>query len=695
MTDSNKSEELFELGASIRSFLDADGDVLSDEEQESVSPILNSLYESRYHFSDEQFLISGGEKKISKVYDTFANRTVAMAHPLRHETRSEKEEFLREAQLASKLQHPSILPIYEIGVDDQDMPFFVMRLLEGEELKNIVRDRINGSKRYSLETLLEIFLKVCDAMIYAHSRGVLHLDLKPSNIVVGKYGQAVLYDWGLAQVVDRSFGVKLDEQADPFDVDMLNNVTCSGTLKGTPGYMAPEQIESEGQVSAATDIYALGAVLYFLLTGTIPVRGSDIKEILKNTREGRVVRPRIRRKKLNCPRSLGAVAMKALQLKPENRYGSVLELHAEVTRYLRGYAPQAERAGPFKQMQLLARRHSKVSTAIFLFGTVLIAVITLFYTREKSQSQKLELARAEAVLNLAHFQEEQKVSEKLYRDLREFMAEDGNLGSLRTHKLLARILEQELQRGDLDEEFRAKLVRMQVLLALAKQNFHEVMDVIDNNRQWWQWLELYYQVAERFAERKPDDAAQLSDADFVPFLEFRIQRRHHKVLKALAYDLHMVHSKPDDPESYLPVAIAMLNVINDTSGWGDHVRLEPCDGGYHLDLSGSPHLAYLLPSMHTWRYGGVLGPLELVSIDLSYSLVSNIWEFQKIETLETLILLDVETVTETGFFTMLKRLPMQQVILTDGAHEARFIEQLRAAGKEVILVPPGESWSRP
>ena len=691
----SKSPEAFRaLGKKLSGFLDDEGRTLSAQEAEEVSPILHSLDEKRYHYTDEAFLSEGGEKILSKAYDTQSDRFVVIARPRRHETDPEKEEFLREARLTCKLQHPNILPIHEIGIDKDDVPYFIMRLFVGEELGSINSKRMDSTteylKRYPLEEMLEIFLKVCDTVIYAHSRNVLHLDIKPANVMVGRYGQAILYDWGMAAVVNAG---ERKDVTETFDADMLNTLLHAGTLKGTPGYMAPEQIAEDGVESFATDIYALGAVLYHILTGTIPVRGAHAQEVMLNTREGKVVRPRLRRPQLGIPGSLGAISMKALQLEPEERYASVQALHDDVTRYLRGYVPKAERANPVKRMQLFVRRHSKVATSIFFSILVLMVVVGTFYSREKIQSRKLDLARAEAVRNLDRFVVEKQHSEKLYHDLREFTAETGNVGTLRTHRLLNRILAEELKKEDLDSEYRKKLMRMKLMQELAQQNFNAVRALAEQNPEWWQWMELYHQIAVRFGEMKPDDDAYLSDAEFALFLAHRFSRARYKEMKSLAFDLHMVNTEPAEPDKYLKVAIAMLNVINDTPGWGRHIKLEPREGRYHLDLSGSPYQIYVFSHMTPWRYAGVLGRLDLVSLDLSRSVINNIWEFQRLKKLETLILLDVDPVGgDVNFFTMLRALPVKRVFLREGAHGQRYVEELRATGKEVVLLPPGEAW---
>ena len=135
MTDYNeKSPEFRDLGSRINSFFESDGEGSSAVESDLGSPILQSLDESRYHFTDERLLVEGGAKKVFKVHDSHADRYVAIANPIKHETQLQKEEFLREAQLTAKLQHPNILPIYEMGLNSEGIPYFVMRLLEGEEL---------------------------------------------------------------------------------------------------------------------------------------------------------------------------------------------------------------------------------------------------------------------------------------------------------------------------------------------------------------------------------------------------------------------------------------------------------------------------------------------------------------------------------------------------------------------------------
>ncbi len=155
-----------------------------------------------------------------------------------------EDERKQLTPILNSLAHPNILPIHNMGVDPNGKPFFTMELLPGDSLKDIVSG-LKSSKadyvsRYSLDALLSIYQKICDAMAYTHSRGVLHLDLKPSNIRVGPFGDVFVCDWGLARIVREADSSETQEPGE-LDGDELNDFTLSGTLKGTPGFMAPEQ----------------------------------------------------------------------------------------------------------------------------------------------------------------------------------------------------------------------------------------------------------------------------------------------------------------------------------------------------------------------------------------------------------------------------------------------------------------------
>src|SRR5262245_3206725 len=178
----------------------------------------------------------------------------------------EVRRFLREARIQARLEHPAIVPVYELGSDPAGQPFFAMKRLAGVTLAEIVR-RPDPPPR---QRLLRVFADVCAAVAFAHSRGVVHRDLKPANVMLGDFGEVYVLDWGVARVLDErepeggggaAIGAATDE------IDTLDGLTRDGVVLGTPGYMAPEQVRGELGLGRPADVYALGAILFELLAG--------------------------------------------------------------------------------------------------------------------------------------------------------------------------------------------------------------------------------------------------------------------------------------------------------------------------------------------------------------------------------------------------------------------------------------------
>ncbi|MCM8532276.1 MAG: serine/threonine protein kinase, partial [Lentisphaeraceae bacterium] len=409
----NDREKLVEdLNPALVDFFDADFD------DDHLFPIQSDLGETR-NLQELEEIARGGEKRIIKAYDAQADRYIALARPI-DESSEGKERFLREARITASLEHPNIISVYEMSLDGSKLPFFTTELLEDRTLTKIVDD-FHKKKKGQLEDLLDVLLKVCDAVAYAHSRKVLHLDLKPDNIQVGAYGNILLIDWGLAKILNEKENLYLNE-AD-LDSDLLNDLTLTGMLKGSPGYMAPEQAGLNGEKNQQTDVYALGALLYTILTGTTHVIGQTQQEVLENTRQGKV-----RPLEGNTPVSLKAVCLKALQLNQADRYNSVEDFRKELQTYLRGFATQAEDAGFFKQLSLLYKR-KPIACQILLVSILVIALGTVGFIKE------LTLREQEAVI----LQQETEETLRLYEDAkrkRELMAGkiDSAIGDLKNNE---------------------------------------------------------------------------------------------------------------------------------------------------------------------------------------------------------------------------------------------------------------------
>jgi tRNA A-37 threonylcarbamoyl transferase component Bud32 len=684
--NSGKEEKFRDIGMKVSQFLRTRKGRLLPEEEHELPAILNSIDKDVFHFRDEEPFKEGGEKRISRAYDTRTDRKVAIARPRDFSNQLEKEAFLREARITSKLQHPNILPVYQIGLDPDDVPYFVMRLLRGEDLGTIQQKTLQGDsgyvRTYTREHLLGVFLKLCDAMIYAHSQGVLHLDIKPANVMIGRFGQVHLLDWGLSVVKEVQKGT--------LDPDLLNTVSYAGTANGTPGYMAPEQLSGIRDDSYAADVYSLGAVLYFMLTGTIPVEGSDAAEVQNNARAGRVVSPQKRRPGMQIPDSLEAITMKALALNPAERYQSVQELRDDVLSYTRGFAPSAERAGIIKRMQLLVKRHNEVSTAIMIAGISLIALFAFFYQRERLQSHKLDLARAEAVQNLERFKQEQAISNMLHDQMLGFTGNVANFSDVSAFPDAYEFMVTELGKPDLDPDYRERLRWNKTLLELANQQFNAAMRTIDGCPLDKRGI--VFEFARKYAELKPNDRDLLTEEQFAEFLSENKgsirSRRFGGVLLALAFDLDVARRGSPEPTTYVKVILAYLNHLNNSPGWGEHVMLEEVEGGYHLDLSNAPYMRYRLARMAPVP---VFDKLQLVSLNLSGN------EFRLEDNspftgnLETLILLDVNSWDMTRFFGVIRKLPVSRLVLREGFLKAGQLRTLRR-DHEVIVLPEGQEW---
>ncbi|MCH2206237.1 MAG: serine/threonine protein kinase [Lentisphaerales bacterium] len=382
-------------------------DLLSEDFGEGLYSEIRNLGE---RYGEPLLIGKGGMKQIFKVEDKTTGRFVAMAY-VRKDGEQANQRFLREARLTATLEHPNIMPVYDIGIDSNSKPFFTMKLTGDKSLQTLLQERQECN--WPLVQKLNLFLSICEGVSYAHSRHLLHLDIKPGNILVGEFGEVLVCDWGLGKILFDE-----EEEGEYIDPSFFNEMTMDGVVKGTPGYMAPEQVNRKlGERDQRTDIYALGGILYALLSGEAPIKGDTVEDIFGKTTSGQVV-PLKNISGAKVPLTLDAVVMKALALNSAERYRTVETLIHDIESFLGGFSTVAENAGFLKNSYLLMKRHK---TSTFFIGIIVLLSSVFVAKLQKSEIQAREL--------LALYQAEKKQTEMIGKSASPHLATQA-LGAL-------------------------------------------------------------------------------------------------------------------------------------------------------------------------------------------------------------------------------------------------------------------------
>jgi tetratricopeptide (TPR) repeat protein/tRNA A-37 threonylcarbamoyl transferase component Bud32 len=383
---------------------------------------------------DQRFRIvrthaKGGIGEVFVAHDHELKREVAVKKMQdRHADHPEsRARFLREAEITGGLEHPGIVPVYGLGSYANGRPYYAMRFIRGDSLQEAVQlfhhadgpGRDPGERMLALRQLLRRFVDVCNALAYAHSRGVLHRDLKPGNIMLGKYGETLVVDWGLAKALgqpeessgggERSLGTSGTQRS---------SMTVMGSAVGTPAFMSPEQAAGRlDELGPASDVYSLGATLYCLLTGKPPLEDRDVGAVLQRVQRGDFPRPR----QVNAavPAALEAVCLKAMALTPADRYPTPNELADELEHWLADEPVSAFRETFAARARRWMKRHRSyvaAAAASALVAVTALAVGTVLLAAANEQERKARRGE-QAARGEAEGQRDRAVTaEKLARD---------------------------------------------------------------------------------------------------------------------------------------------------------------------------------------------------------------------------------------------------------------------------------------
>jgi len=356
--------------------------------QSDATRDLPEVADGRYTIGNE--VGRGGLGRVLRARDEVLDRPVALKQLFASDD-SSRRRFIREALITARLQHPAIIPVYDAGRHTDRSPFYAMKLVDGRPLDVAIARAPTLAARLAL---LPTVLAVADAVAYAHSQRIIHRDLKPGNVLVGEFGETIVIDWGLAKDLSIDDTDALD--AGPYRASASTH-TVAGAVLGTPGYMAPEQAAGR-DVDERADVYALGAILYHVVSGKIPHEGTTLDEVIDKAIAAEV-KP-LDEREPEAPPDLVAIVGKAMAKDPAARYPSARELAEDLRRFQTGQLVGAHRYTVAERVRRWIRKHRAVSAVAAIAAVVLATFGTWSVRRIIVERDRAEHARDEALSSL-------------------------------------------------------------------------------------------------------------------------------------------------------------------------------------------------------------------------------------------------------------------------------------------------------
>ncbi|MGL4594084.1 MAG: serine/threonine protein kinase [Thermoguttaceae bacterium] len=317
----------------------------------------------------------GGMGRILIAYDQFLKRDIALKelHPEVALDMSVVRRFIGEAEITAQLEHPGIVPIHTLGLDNEGHPYYTMKLIKGRTLHEAIKAYHHQPNKNELMNLVRRLVSVCKTMSFAHQKGVIHRDLKPANIMLGEHGETLVMDWGLAKPIGATESNVSNSAIDSSATEQSRpELTIVGSVVGTPAFMSPEQALPEtSTLGPHSDVFSLGAILYYLLTGQTAFSGRSASEVLKQVRESTPPIPSDI--KPGISRDLEAICLKAMARNPNERYKSTAEMDADLCRWLDGEPVSVRKETGVQRISRLTEKHRFV-----VFSLIIILILSAF-----------------------------------------------------------------------------------------------------------------------------------------------------------------------------------------------------------------------------------------------------------------------------------------------------------------------------